>query len=126
MRFLLTSGQLAAAAGTPIEGNAIPVGPQPVRILSAHLSGSDAISADASNFVTFQVLNGTTAIASWSTQTTAQGALTADTPVDLSVTRSGALVAAGGQIKFAVTSSGSGQTVEAGMSVWCELLNALA
>lgn len=123
MRFPMTFGPLKAAAGTDIEGPSYAVGPQPVRVLSVHLSPSDAIAADASNYVTFAVRNGDTSFASWSTQTGAQGALTADTPVDLTVTRSGALIAAGGQIKVTVTGTGSGQNVEAGITCWCELMN---
>jgi hypothetical protein len=123
MRFLMTFGPLKAAAGTDIEGPSYAVGPQPVRVLSVHLSPSDAVTADASNFVTFSLVNGSTTLASWSTQTSAQGALTADTPVDLTVTRSAAVVPAGGQLKAIVVNTASGQAVEAGLTAWCELMN---
>ncbi len=40
-------------------------------------------AADASNYWTIEITDGTNVLASWSTQSTAQGALTADTPVQL-------------------------------------------
>jgi len=48
------------------------------------LSSYAGQAADASNFVNFKLVkNGTTVIASWSTQTGHEGALTANTPVEL-------------------------------------------
>lgn len=57
------------------------------------------MTADASNFWTFALKDGSTVIASWSTQTTptGQGTLTANTPADMTLNATQAnLSAAGG------------------------------
>lgn len=54
-----------------------------VRVDRAQLNVPAGFAADAANFWTIAVKNGSTTIASWSTQTGAQGAITANTPVDL-------------------------------------------
>jgi hypothetical protein len=41
------------------------------------------LAQSTSNYCAFQVLNGTNVAASWSTQTSANGTISADTPTDL-------------------------------------------
>lgn len=78
---------------------------------SAKIVDVAGITANASDYVTFKVLGNdqATALAQWSTQTSAQGSLTAGTSADL-VDQNKAdkgLFAAGSMIEVSVTNAGS-------------------
>lgn len=79
------------------------------RVVSAVYFNKTGLAADASNYFAVQIKNGSTVCASWSTQTSAQGALVADTPttVPLSATDSNLVLAAGDVLSFAATETGT-------------------
>ena len=82
---------------------------------SAKIVDVDGIDAHNTNFVTFKVLGSdqATTLAEWSTQDTAQGALTAGTSADL-VDQNKAdkgLFAAGSMIEVSLASAGGGRGV---------------
>lgn len=54
-----------------------------VRIDRVWYNNPTGFAADASNYWVISLQDGSTVLASWSTQTSAQGALTANTPVEL-------------------------------------------
>jgi len=62
----------------------------------AVINVSATYAADTTNFYTIQIKDGSTVLASWSTQTSAQGALTANTPADLILNTTDANLAAAG------------------------------
>ena len=112
---------LKAAGGTDLElGCAI--GPYPVLIKSIHLIDTDGI-ASATDAVKFEVKNGSTVIADWDTATGQDGALTADTAVDLTINAGTNFIAANGAIKVTTTNASSGKAVEGGITVWVERTN---
>jgi hypothetical protein len=96
--------------------------PRKARLERVTYFNKTGLAADASNYFAVQVKNGSTVCASWSTQTGAQGALTADTPstVPLSATAANLIFAAGDVVSFAAVEAGTA-TLPAGHIV-AELL----
>ena len=82
---------------------------------SAKIVDVDGITAHAANFVTFKVLGNdqATSLAEWSSQTGAQGTLTAGTPADLADQNKAdkGLFAAGSMIEVSLASAGGGRGV---------------
>lgn len=54
-----------------------------VRVERVWLSVPVGVVADATNFVTFKILKGSTVVASWATSVAGQGTITAATPVEM-------------------------------------------
>lgn len=74
-------------------------------------------AANASTYWTISIQDGATVLASWSTQSTAQGALTADTPVDLVVSGTHTDLAAGDTLSVVFTITGAAGSLPAGRLV---------
>lgn len=74
------------------------------------------LAADAANYFAVQIKNGANVIASHSTQTSAQGALVADTPTSLTVVAANKYFNAGDTLSFAAVETGT-QTLPAGHAV---------
>lgn len=87
------------------------------RIDQVNYNNPTGLAADATNFFTIALKGSVSGIvyASWSTQTSAQGALAADTPVTLVLNSTPAnLVAAAGEILQATYTKSGTQTLPAG------------
>ena len=85
------------------------------RITGARLLNPTGLAAHASNYFNIKLQNGSTVIANWSTQSSAQGALSADTFVDmvLSGTDGHAVLAPGDVLSLNLDLTGT-QTLPAG------------
>lgn len=73
-------------------------------------------AASATDYWTITIQDGATVLASWSTHSTAEGALTADTPVDLVVAAT-TDVAAGNTLSVVFTKTGAPAALPAGRVV---------
>lgn len=74
-------------------------------------------AASATDYWTIEIKDGTNSLASWSTQNTAQGALTADTPVELVVSTTHTDLAAGDALTVVFTKTGAPAAIPAGRLV---------
>jgi hypothetical protein len=74
------------------------------------------LAADAANYFTVKVLNGAAVAASWSTQTTGDGALGADVPVALNLQSANVVVPANTKLSLQLDETGTA-TLPAGRVV---------
>lgn len=117
--FRLTNASISATASEK-HGWSVPVGRKfrVDRVIYNNLTG---LAADASNYFTIALKGAVsgTVYASWSTQTSAQGALTADTPVTLVLNATDAnLVLAAGEFPQATFTKTGTQTLPVGALVF--------
>ena len=75
---------VSVTADTTVKLWTVPTGRQ-FRIDGAWYNNVTGLAVDVTNFFDIQVLKGSTVMANWSTETGEEGALVADTPVDLSL-----------------------------------------
>lgn len=101
---------MTTAAGTGGEW-AIPC-PDRVEIVGVSITDTDGVAANNSDYVT-ATITGTTG---YDSRAANQGALTADTPIPLTLSPTGVIVAAGGQLKVTLAKTGSGQATEMGVT----------
>lgn len=108
-RFALSiSGITTNAAG--VGEWAIPL-PMACRIVGCSIVDTDGIAADNTDYVDSDI-TGTTG---YDSRAANQGALTADTPVALTLSPGATVLAAGAQLKVTVAKGGSGKATEAGV-----------
>ncbi len=86
------------------------------RITRAMYCNPTGLAADAANYFTVKVLNGVAVAASWSTQTTGDGALAADTPVALNLQSDNLVVPANTKLSLFLDETGTA-TLPAGRVV---------
>lgn len=111
-----TSNASISATFTEKVAWSVPAG-RKFRVSRVMYNNPTGLAADASNFYTIALKGAVsgTVIASWSTQTSAQGALTADTPVTLILNATDAnLVLAAGEIPQAAYTKSGTQTLPVG------------
>ena len=87
---------------------AIPV-PMACRIVDVYVVDTDGIAADNTDYVTMTI-TGTTG---YDSRAANQGALTADTPLELTLSPGGITIAAGGLLKVTLAKGGDGKATEA-------------
>jgi len=110
MRFLLPM--------SGITGNAAYTGEWPLpipfacRIVEVWVTDSDGIAADNTDYVDMDI-TGTTG---YDSRAANQGALTADTPIKLTLSPGAVVLAAGSQIKAVLAKGGSGKATEMGIT----------
>jgi hypothetical protein len=96
-------------------GNAAYTGEWPLpipfacRIIEVWVTDSDGIAADNTDYVDRDI-TGTTG---YDSRAANQGALTADTPLELTLSPGGVVIAAGGLLKVTLAKGGSGKATEA-------------
>lgn len=117
MRFPMSISGITTAAGNGGEW-AVPL-PMAARIVGCTITDTDGNSASNSDYVTVTI-TGTTG---YDSRAANQGALTADTPVDLTLSPSGVVLAKGAQLKASVAKTGSGQATEMGITWLLEPAN---
>jgi hypothetical protein len=86
------------------------------RIDRVFLNSPTGLAANASNYATFNVLNGALVAAKWSTLTGAEGTLSADVPVDLTTTAASLGLPVSTNLSFQIAVTGT-VTVPAGRIV---------
>lgn len=101
---------IVTAAGTGGEW-AIPC-PDRVEIVGVSITDTDGIAADNTDYVTATITGST----GYDSRAANQGALTADTPIPLTLSPTGVIVAAGGQLKVTLAKAGSGKATEMGVT----------
>ena len=113
-RLTFSVSNASTAASTAEKFWTVPTG-RSLRLDGAWYNNPTGLAADANNYFTITVKKGSTVMATWSTQTTGNGALVADTPVTLvlSATDSDTVAAAGDVISVSFAKSGT-QTLPAG------------
>lgn len=109
-----TAGDIAATAT-----QRMPNVPRDFKVDSVQYSLPSGFAANASAYWTIQLKNGSTVIASWSTQSTGSGgngAITANTPVALvnNTTDANLFVAAGSSLTWVFTKTGAPANLPAG------------
>jgi hypothetical protein len=117
MRFPMSISGIITAAGTGGEW-AVPL-PMACRIVAVSITDTDGIAADASNYVTATITGST----GYDSRAANQGALTADTPLALTLSPGGVVLAAGSQLKVTLAKTNSGQATEAGITWLLEPAN---
>jgi hypothetical protein len=117
MRFPMSISGITTAAGTGGEW-AVPV-PMACRIISVSIIDTDGIAADNTDYVDSDI-TGTTG---YDSRAANQGALTADTPLALTLSPGAVVLAAGSQLKVTVAKGGSGKATEAGVTWLLEPAN---
>lgn len=117
MRFIVSISGITTAAGTGGEW-AVPM-PCAGRVVAAYITDTDGIAADNTDYVTATIFG----TAGYDSRAANQGALTADTPLALSLKASEVILAAGAQLKVNVAKAGSGKATEAGVSWLIEAAN---
>lgn len=118
MSFRMTNASTAATATEKL-GWTVPAG-RKFRVVRVMYNNPTGLAADTTNFFTIALKGVTsgTVYASWSTQTSAQGALSADTPVTLVLNATDAnLVLAAGEFPQATFTKSGTQTLPAGCLV---------
>jgi hypothetical protein len=100
-----------------ITGNAASTGewviplPMACRVVACSIVDSDGVAADNTDYIT-ATITGTTG---YDSRAANQGALTADTPLALTLSTTGTVLAAGGQLKVVIAKGGSGKANEMGV-----------
>jgi hypothetical protein len=108
-----------------ITGNAAYTGEWPAavpfacRIVEVWITDSDGIAADNTDYVDMDI-TGTTG---YDSRAANQGALTADTPIKLTLSPGAVVLAAGSQIKAVLAKGGSGKATEMGVTWLVEPAN---
>jgi hypothetical protein len=113
----ILSVPIVNAAGTAGE-YAIPA-PCRLKIVDAYITDTDGIAADNTDYVDSDI-TGTTG---YDSRAANQGAITADTPVQLTLSASGVIVEKGGQLKVTVAKGGSGKAMEAAVAWLVQIIN---
>ena len=116
-RFPISISGIVTAAGDGFE-RAVPV-PVACRIVACYITDTDGIAADNTDYVDSDI-TGTTG---YDSRAANQGALTADTPVALTLSPGATVLAAGAQLKVTVAKGGSGKATEAGITWLLEPAN---
>jgi hypothetical protein len=103
----MAGGSSGAVAATAVQK--APKLPRTFRVSNVQLLVPAGFAADASNYWTIALKNGATVVASWSTLGTAEGALTAATPVAMtnSATDANLVFASGDTPSLVMTKTGS-------------------
>ena len=117
MRFPLCITGMTTAAGTGGEW-AAPL-PMACRVVACSITDTDGIAADNTDYVDMDV-TGTTG---YDSRAANQGALTADTPVALTLSPGSVVLAAGSQLKVTMAKGGSGKATEMGITWLLEPAN---
>jgi hypothetical protein len=117
MRFPMSISGITTAAGTGGE-YAVPV-PMACRIIAVYITDTDGIVADNTDYVDSDI-TGTTG---YDSRAANQGALTADTPLALTLSPGAVVLAAGSQLKVTLAKGGSGKATEAGVTWLLEPAN---
>lgn len=97
---------------------AIPV-PCACRIVSCYVTDTDGVAADNTDYVDSDI-TGTTG---YDSRAANQGALTADTPLALTLSPGATVLAAGSQLKVTLAKGGSGKATEMGVTWLLEAAN---
>ena len=102
-----------AVSATATFAIATPDPNRPFRVDRAELIVDATYAADPANFYALTLQKGATVIAAWSTQTTAQGALTGGTPAAmvLSGTDANLVLAAGDVLSLVATKNGTAANI---------------
>jgi len=116
-RFPMSISGIITAAGTGGEW-AVPV-PVACRIVACYITDTDGVAADNTDYVDSDI-TGTTG---YDSRAANQGALTADTPLALTLSPGFTVLAAGSQLKATIVKGASGKATEAGITWWCEAAN---
>lgn len=116
-RFPMSISGIITAAGTGGEW-AIPV-PMACRIVKVLITDTDGIPADNTDYADSDI-TGTTG---YDSRAANQGALTADTPLELTLSPGGVVLAAGAQLKVTVVKGASGKATEMGITWLLEPAN---
>lgn len=116
-RFPMSISGIITAAGTGGEW-AIPL-PMACRIVAVSVTDTDGIAADNTDYVDADI-TGTTG---YDSRAANQGALTADTPLALTLSPGAVVLAAGAQLKVTLAKGGSGKATEAGVTWLLEPAN---
>lgn len=95
---------------------AIPV-PFACRVVACYITDTDGVAADNTDYVDADV-TGTTG---YDSRAANQGALTADTPIALTLSPGNTVLAAGAQLKFTLAKGGSGKATEMGVTWLVEI-----
>jgi hypothetical protein len=117
MRFPMSIPGITTAAGTGGE-YAVPV-PMACRVIAVYITDTDGIVADNTDYVDSDI-TGTTG---YDSRAANQGALTADTPLALTLSPGAVVLAAGSQLKVTLAKGGSGKATEAGVTWLLEPAN---
>ena len=115
--FIMSISGITTAAGTGGE-YAIPV-PTRLRILACWVTDTDGIVADNTDYVDSDV----TGTPGYDSRAANQGAITADTPIALTLDAAAVVVAAGSQLKVNLAKAGSGKATEMGVSWLVQPIN---
>lgn len=83
-QIVLAYEHVSVTADTTVKLWTIPTGRQ-FRVDGVWYNNVTGLAVDVTNFFDIQVLKGSTVMANWSTETGQEGALVADTPVDLTL-----------------------------------------
>lgn len=116
-RLPLAISGLVTAAGDGLE-RAVPV-PMACRIVACYITDTDGIAADNTDYVDADI-TGTTG---YDSRAANQGALTADTPLALTLSPGAVVLAAGAQLKVTIAKGASGKATEAGVTWLLEPAN---
>ncbi len=110
MRFPICVTGIKTAAG---DGDERPVPlPMACRVVAVSVSDSDGIAADNTDYVTMTITGAT----GYDSRAANQGALTANTPVKLTLSPGAVVLAAGSQVKAVLAKGGSGKATEMGIT----------
>lgn len=116
-RFPISISGIVTAAGDGLE-RAVPV-PVACRIVACYITDTDGIAADNTDYVDSDI-TGTTG---YDSRAANQGALTADTPVALTLSPGATVLSPGAQLKATIAKGGSGKATEAGITWLLEPAN---
>ncbi len=117
MRFIVSISGITTAAGTGGEW-AVPM-PCAGRVVGCYITDTDGIVADNTDYVDSDI----TGTSGYDSRAANQGALTADTPLALTLRPSEAVLAAGSQLKMTLAKGGSGKATEMGIAWLIEAAN---
>ena len=116
-RIPMSISGIVTGAGDALE-RAVSV-PMACRIVACYITDTDGVAADNTDYVDADI-TGTTG---YDSRAANQGALTADTPLELTLSPGAVVLAAGAQLKVTVAKGGSGKATEAGVTWLLEAAN---
>lgn len=105
---------VASATGATVDGAAIGCDATPdAEVVGITIYPNATAAADASNYRTITISSDAGTLATWSTQSTGDGALTVDTPVELDLsTTVSHIIPRGTKFKIATAHSGTGVALD--------------
>lgn len=117
MRFPMSISGIAGNAASTGEW-AVPL-PMACRIVACSITDTDGVAADNTDYIDMDI-TGTTG---YDSRAANQGALTADTPLALTLSPGSTVLAAGSQLKVTLAKGGSGKANEMGVTWLLEPAN---